>query len=97
MKTFDRVWKVAHDPPQLRHDVRERDQAPGNLTTLSHLSDNLSKNKLSQLSDHVRERDQAPVHLIKRSRFKNDYFAELWSGSEKGSYLKPIDRCITPL
>ena len=28
-------------------------------------------------------------------RFKNNYFAEMCSGSEEGSYLRLIDVCIT--
>ena len=31
------------------------------------------------------------------SQFKNNYFAEMCSGSEEGSYLRPIDFCITQL
>jgi len=31
------------------------------------------------------------------SQFKNNYFAEMWSGSEEGSYLRLIDFCITQL
>jgi len=30
-------------------------------------------------------------------QFKNDYFAEMGSGSEEGSYLRLIDFCITQL
>ena len=28
-------------------------------------------------------------------RFKNDYSAEMWSGSEERSYVRRIDFCIT--
>ena len=28
------------------------------------------------------------------SQFKNNYFTDMCSGSEKGSFLKPIDLCI---
>jgi len=31
------------------------------------------------------------------SQFKNNYFAEMWSGSEEGSYLRLTDLCITQL
>ena len=31
------------------------------------------------------------------SQFKNNYFAEMGSGSEEGSYLRLIDLCITSL
>jgi len=32
-----------------------------------------------------------------RIRFENNYFTEMCSGSEAGSYLRPIDFCITQL
>jgi len=31
------------------------------------------------------------------SQFKNNYFTEMYSGSEAGSYLRLIDFCITKL
>ena len=31
------------------------------------------------------------------SQFKNNCLAEMWSGSEEGSYLRLIDGCITQL
>jgi len=31
------------------------------------------------------------------SQFKNNYFTEMCSGSEEGSYLRLIDVCITQL
>ena len=31
------------------------------------------------------------------SQFKNNYFAEMWNGSQEGSYLWLIDWCITQL
>jgi len=33
---------------------------------------------------------QFRIH-IGRAQFKNNYFAEVWNGSEEGSYLRPID------
>ena len=36
----------------------------------------------------VRERERLHVH---RQKFKNNYFAEMCSGSEAGSYLRLID------
>jgi hypothetical protein len=30
-------------------------------------------------------------------QFKNNYFAEMCSGSEEGSYLRLVDFCITEL
>ena len=34
---------------------------------------------------------------VERQRFENNYFTEMCSGSEVGSYLRPIDLCITQL
>ena len=31
------------------------------------------------------------------SQFKNNCIAETWSASEEGSYLRPVDWCITEL
>ena len=31
------------------------------------------------------------------SQFKNSCWAEMWSGSEEGSFLRLVDRCITQL
>ena len=36
-----------------------------------------------------------PLHYT--NQFKNDYFAETCSGSEKGSHLRLINFCITQL
>ena len=33
----------------------------------------------------------------KRSQFKNNYFTEVCSGSEAGSYVRRIDFCMTQL
>ena len=52
-----------------------------------------------------RERDNRLRALIRSSSEagfnsdpqSNNYLAELWSGSEEGSYLGLIDCCITPL
>ena len=33
----------------------------------------------------------------RRSQFKNNYLAEMWSGSEEGSYVRLKDCCITQL
>ena len=35
--------------------------------------------------------------MVKSSQFKNNYFTEMCSGSEAGSYLMLIDSCITQL
>jgi hypothetical protein len=35
--------------------------------------------------------------LVFSSQFRNNCSAEMWSGSEEGSYLRPIDCCITHL
>ena len=35
--------------------------------------------------------------LTDSSQFKNNYFTEMCSGSEAGSYLRLIDVCITQL
>jgi len=55
--------------------------------------------------ERVRDRDpvdfaQVIPHLPAdrySSQFKNNYFAEMCSGSEEGSYLRLIDFCITQL
>ena len=38
---------------------------------------------------------EAELEGVPSSRFKNNYFAKLWSGSEEDSYLRLIDFCIT--
>ena len=37
------------------------------------------------------------ICTLKPSQSKNNYFAEVCSGSETGSYLRLIDLCITQL
>ena len=34
---------------------------------------------------------------VEEAQFKNNYFAEMCSGSEEGSYLRLIDLCFTQL
>ena len=34
---------------------------------------------------------------VPHEQFKNNYFAEMWIGSEAGSYLRRIDLCIIQL
>jgi hypothetical protein len=42
----------------------------------------------------LEERGLGPLALGPSSQFKNNYFAEICSGSEEGSYLRRIDSCI---
>jgi len=43
------------------------------------------------------ERVVPPALAAHSSQFKNNYFAEMCSGSDAGSYLRRIDFCITQL
>ena len=49
--------------------------------------------------DGVLEIEGALVHHpdLLTSQFENNYFTEMCSGSEEGSYLRLIDFCITQL
>ena len=38
-----------------------------------------------------------PPGTAHSSQFKNNFFAEMWSGSEEGPYSRLIDCCITQL
>jgi len=42
-------------------------------------------------------RDLEDDYRLLRGLFKNNYFTEMCSGSEAGSYLRLIDVCITQL
>jgi len=44
----------------------------------------------------IRARLGTAAHLCS-SQFNNNYFTEMYSGSETGSYLRRIDSCITQL
>ena len=54
----------------------------------------------SRVDDYARVSHE---HQLSRSlprytaQFKNNYSAEMWSGSDEGSYLRLIDCCITQL
>ena len=47
---------------------------------------------LKERALHVRK---LSTRILRSYQFKNNYFTEMCSGSEAGTYLVPIDFCIT--
>ena len=40
---------------------------------------------------------EVPLEVVHPCMVQNNYSAEMWSGSEEGSYSRRIDYCITQL
>jgi len=53
--------------------------------------------RFSGFAEILQELVVGVVRLRYNSQFENNYFTEMCSGSEEGSYLRLIDWCITQL
>jgi len=85
-----------------RHHRRVRKPVRGGLVIKAHrwlyhstLGSRVIKKLRVCLHRHHR-RVRKPAHRYS-SQFENNYFTEMCSGSEEGSYLRLIDGCITQL
>ena len=76
-------------------DLRFRREATGWFSNFSVLVYSMKSSSVSISDDEWYSsvnRSSSALHGC-----ENNYFAEMWSSSEEGSYLRPIHFCITQL
>jgi len=68
---------------------------------ITRFDENLREREIDLAVAAAREKDalhqQQAQHLPYSFQVKNNCVAQIWSGSEEGSYLRLIDCCITQL